>query len=482
MASATSTVTKAKSAAGYEGAGPVGLVALVRHGLDEFLAFPLVVVAAFIALATLTLWMDNSRLASLIAGREMLARFVFVRESGTASMLGQLLGGLLTVISITFSALLLAVQQTAVTLSSQVYSQFLRRRINQLYFGFFLGLAVYDIAALAAAHPDFNPVYTASLAVLMTTAGLCLLLVLIYSTVDQMRPSVIVHSLRDHTLGARARSTEALARTRRESRSPAPMQATVLADDDGFLQEIRLERLVGLLGKLGPDAELEVLQPIGSFIAFEDPLVVIRARAPQAAELIKSAARCALVLRPERDLKRDAAFGIAQMESIGWTTASSAKSTPDAPRLVIHALRDLLARWIAEERGQEPAAADRVVAIVIPDRMHRDALDALVTVGLGSGHSRQHVVVAVALDALGQLLPRTTHALRDRLLDGIRTMIPALSDVALTTTLREALARLAEELARAGESKLARELESTAAALAARNGRLRPAGERAPLR
>ena len=474
MASASSTAAKAKSASGYEGAGPIGLVALVRQGLDEFLAFPLIVVAGFIALAAFTLWLDNSDLGPIRSTREFLGRFVFVTESGTASVLGQLLGGLLTVISITFSALLLAVQQTATTLSNQVYSQFLRRRVNQLYFGFFLGLAVYDVAALASAHPHFNPVYSASTAVVMTTLGLCLLIVVIYSTVDQMRPAVIVESLRDHTLSARQRALAVLCRTRRAPRSRAPVQATVFAVDDGFLQDIRLDRLVRPLESLGEDGEVEVMHPIGAFVAYDDQLAAIRARDREAAEAIVERVREALVLRGERDLKRDAAFGIVQMESIAWTTASSAKSTPDAPRVVIHALRDLLGRWIAGESPPEAAARKPMLPVVVRDRIQGDALEALVTIGLASDESRQHVVIGGAFDALGELLPRAEGELRASLLDGIRTLVPAMSDLPLTGTLRETLSRLARTLESAGDGDIAHEIRTAAAAMEARKGRLRP--------
>ena len=473
MASASSTAAKAKFASGYEGAGPIGLVALVRRGLDEFLAFPLTVVAAFIALAAFTLWLDNSEIGWIRSGREQLGRFVFVTESGTASVLGQLLGGLLTVISITFSALLLAVQQTATTLSNQVYSQFLRRRVNQLYFGFFLGLAVYDVAALAAAHPHFNPVYSASTAVVMTTAGLCLLIVVIYSTVDQMRPAVIVESLRDHTLSARERALALLCRTRRAPRSRAPVQATVFADDDGFLQDILLERLAGAVQGLGEDGEIEVLHPIGGFVAYDDQLATIRAHDRDAAKRIVERVREALVLRGERDLKRDAAFGIVQMESIAWTTASSAKSTPDAPRVVIHALRDLLGRWIADESPPGQPARQRVLPVVIRDRIHADALEALVTIGLASDESRQHVVIGAAFDALGQLLPRAEGELRASLLDGIRTLVPAMSDLPLTAALRETLSRLGRTLESGGAHEVALEIRTAAAAMETRKGRLR---------
>ena len=465
------------AASGYEGSGPIGLVALARQGWDEFLAFPTAILACFVALAAVTLWMDNTALEGLRWMREeVLGRFVFVKEEGTASVLGQLLGGLLTVISITFSALLLAVQQTATSLSSEVYSQFLRRRVNQLYFGFFSGLAVYDVIALAAAHPDFNPVYTASIAVVMTTLGLCLLLLLIYSTVDQMRPAVIIESLRDHTLLARERSLDLLQRTRRKSESPAPVQATVFADNDGFLQEIRLDRLGHVLdGLRDGGAEIELLHPIGAFLAYDDRLALIRARDREAACRVGEEVKRALVLRSERDLRLDAAYGVVELQSVAWTTASSAKSTPEPPRLVINALRDLLGRWIAGVGEVAAPARDEPVAVVYPDCLQRDVIDALVTIGVASNESLQHVVLVAALDALGQLLARAGGEMRAAVLDAIRTLVPALTDVAFTGRLHDALVALRGTLEEHGANDVAAEIEAALRRLQSERGRLRPA-------
>jgi len=82
---------KGRFASGYEGAGPIGIVVLVRQGMDEFLAFPLMIVAAFVALAAFTLWLDNTDLSRIRAARELLGRFVFVTEV-TMGRVGVVLG------------------------------------------------------------------------------------------------------------------------------------------------------------------------------------------------------------------------------------------------------------------------------------------------------------------------------------------------------------------------------------------------------
>ena len=122
---------------------------------------------------------------------------------------------IITVTSITFSLLLVAVQQGASSLTAQVYDQFLRRRANQAYFGYFTGLALYCLVVLAFTHPAYTPTYSAVLAFLLTVVALYLLILLIYSTIDQMRPVVIVRNIREHTLRARNAQMRLLCRTAR---------------------------------------------------------------------------------------------------------------------------------------------------------------------------------------------------------------------------------------------------------------------------
>jgi uncharacterized membrane protein len=48
--------------------------------------------------------------------------------------------------------MLVAIQQSASSLTAQVFDQFLRRRTNQFYFGFFVGLGAYSLLQTAAVY------------------------------------------------------------------------------------------------------------------------------------------------------------------------------------------------------------------------------------------------------------------------------------------------------------------------------------------
>lgn len=68
----------------------------------------------------------------------------------SATALQAIATGVVTVASISLSVLLLAVQQTTSSLSPVVLDQFIRRRGNQAFLGFFIGLALFAYVVMAA--------------------------------------------------------------------------------------------------------------------------------------------------------------------------------------------------------------------------------------------------------------------------------------------------------------------------------------------
>src|SRR5690606_14302477 len=122
---------------------------------------------------------------------------------------------LITITSITFTVLLLAVQQAAGAMGTQIIDQFLRRPINQLVFGYFVGMSIYSLIVLAAVHEEFNPILSTLLAFVFSGVALYLLAALVYVTLTQMRPAIVIHAIHDGTLAARKRQLPIIMRTRR---------------------------------------------------------------------------------------------------------------------------------------------------------------------------------------------------------------------------------------------------------------------------
>ena len=204
----------------------------VQRAFASFLALPTVVIACFALLAIGTYWLDQSGWSWLAPIRDFMRDHVFGSEQSTANLLATIAGGVITITSITFSLLLLALQQSAGALTHDVFDQFLRRRANQVYFGFFVGLTLYSLIVLISVDPPFNPVIGATLALVLTVVALYILLLLIYASISQMRPNEIVRAIHDMTLKSRDHQQSLIVRTRR-SATFSQMPATVVRAPPG---------------------------------------------------------------------------------------------------------------------------------------------------------------------------------------------------------------------------------------------------------
>jgi len=183
----------------------------LQRGIAEFLRLPLLITAAFCVAGVGVAVLDAS--ASGSADLRSLAEVV-VPEKGAVDFVAAVATSLLTVTSITFSVLLLAVQQTASSLTPVVLDQFLRRRPNQAYSGFFVGASAFTFLVLGLAREDPAPVYGASVTLLLTIVALVVLLMLIHATIDQMRPESVVRSIHELALESRETELRLLASTR----------------------------------------------------------------------------------------------------------------------------------------------------------------------------------------------------------------------------------------------------------------------------
>lgn len=89
----------------------------LRRAITSFLAIPTGVVALFVLLALGTYTLDQAQIAALRPTREFMVGHVVGDPEATSNLLGTIAGGIITVTSITFSLLLLALQQSAGSLT-----------------------------------------------------------------------------------------------------------------------------------------------------------------------------------------------------------------------------------------------------------------------------------------------------------------------------------------------------------------------------
>ncbi len=415
----------------------------IRRSFAEFLTIPTIVIVVFLLLAAGSYVLESAEVGWLQAARENLSIHVFADSQATSALLGTIAGGVITVTSIIISLLLVALQQSAASLTNQVFDQFLRRRINQFYFGFFVGLSLFSLVTLATVTESFNPVFGASLAFLLTVIGLYILLLLLYTTINQMRPAVIIEAIHAHTLNARQYQRSLILKTRRSSRASGPIRRPVKAQRHGFVTGIDIDALGAAARDLGDEAEVVLRVSMGSYRAFEDVVADIKARTVEETKKLEEAVQAAVHFESQRDIMCDPAYGVEQLEMIAWTSISTAKSNPASGLLIIQSLRDISARWSVEDNEapkQEP------FSVVYTDNVFPRLMDAFETLAVVSYDSMQHQSFAEVIHALAVMFDRLPPAQQRRAEDTILRIISALGEFVLTAELDSTLSALAEAL------------------------------------
>lgn len=418
--------------------------ALVMAALREFAAVPILVVAVCMLLAVIAILADQTQVAGLSAIGDAFGTLIGKQASSTA--LQSIATGMLTVTSITFSVLLLAVQQTASNLSPVVFDQFVRRRINQALLGFFVGLSLYSYVVLAAVQDKRPPLVGAGIATVLTVLAMLLLLVLVYTTVDQMRPTNVLRQIHDRALAARRRQEELRQRTMRQGESTHPVTATYRSDAMGYVTQIDLDALAAALDRV-PKAEITVQVTLGQAVSYGDVVAVVRDDEPEEADSLLAQVRDAVRMESRRDIDRDATTGISEIANIGWTSGSTAKHSPRVAQQAVDVLKDLAARWMDEDAdpGSRRPAADRPqLRVVYRDDDLDRVLDSLYSLVVSAHESHQHLTAVRVLEAYADLFPRSSGESRRRIERDLSSFQPLLDQMPPSPMLAEARARLSE--------------------------------------
>lgn len=98
----------------------------LRRAITSFLAIPTAIIIAFVLLAIGAYRLDQADLGWVRPFSSFMRNHVFGDPESTATLLGTIATGVITITSITFSLLLLALQQSAGSLTHQVFDQFLQ--------------------------------------------------------------------------------------------------------------------------------------------------------------------------------------------------------------------------------------------------------------------------------------------------------------------------------------------------------------------
>lgn len=455
---------------------------VLRQVLRTFLALPSLVILGFVLLGAATYAVDATVWGGFAAGQGSRGGLLALLGDANAasSLLATISTSLATVTSITFSMLLISLQQGAASLTNQVYDLFLNRRLNQFFFGYFVGLTIFALFNLSTVSKAHQPVLGTLLTLVLTGVALCAIIVLIYTTVAQMQPAAVVRDLTRYVAKARASQGTLLARTRRRCPAAAAHAVAVQGWRSGFLGAVQLDPLEAA-ARRHRGVTIALRLTIGQHVAWSEDLAELRSAeplSPQAVDDLSRAVRRALVIVDQRELAADAAYGLEQLMVIAWTATSTAKSNPGSAAVTLQGLRGLLLRWC----GGGGAAEDENAAVVYHDGLFEGALRGLDNLAVVASESMQVSTLAEIYHLYAALL-RPAAAPERRLIEAaVLTSTTCLGDHVATRDLREATAALTAALDDAGCSGGAAALRDALADLARLDGQLSSRGSRAAAR
>jgi uncharacterized membrane protein len=430
-------------------AGGLHEASRLQRGIAEFLRLPLLITFGFCVAGFLVSVLDASDSGSPV--RELAGRLV--SENHAVGFMSSVATSLLTVTSITFSVLLLAVQQTASSLTAVVFDQFLRRKSNQLFFGFFVGLSSFTFMILGLSRQGRAPVYGASLTLALIVAALVALLLLIHSTVDQMRPESVVRSIHQLALQARENELVLLGRTRVKRASPeGTRERLVRVLDTGYVVTVDVDRLARAARSAGPDVEAMVEGRLGEFLAFDEVAARLVGVDP-ADSSFDEEVLLSFGIDDIRDVDAESGYAIDQLENIAWVAATSALQSPNTAIAAARMLSDLLNRWLISGERDRSERADQ------PDELPVVYVDGAVPLGLASlstllvacAESQQPQTCAELIRSFTRLVPRLHDEDKESFEEALNAALPAVIQQAEAPALRNALQELERAMRTAGQ-------------------------------
>lgn len=440
------------------------------HALAEFLWLPMLIVAGFLVFTAVMVPVE----LFTSMGPFQRALGAYVPQSAISSLLPAIATSLVTAASITFSLLLMTVQQAASRYSQVVFDQFLRRRTNQISIGFFIGLALYCLSLILFVSST-QAVLSGVVALVLTGVALVLLILLIYAAIDQMRPSSVVWNIQTMAFNARKHQLPLLARCRSTPQlvDAAIGTTPVYSGQLGYVVDIDAERLAkGLSAVTGEveysavsgEMEIELYARLGTHLVVGETVAEIRGGTKRERDHLARSVLEAFTLGRMRDSATDPGYAVDQLGNMAWALGSTGTQDPEGALVAVRGLHGLLVEWGTDDA---PAAEDHggPLPIVYRDGAVEKVIGSLISELIVSTESAQYHVCAEVLDTFGLILPRLDPEARNFAADSLRGVVPSVARHVLTLDMRRALDRLQRTLSDLGHTEEAAFVEGVTSQL-----------------
>jgi uncharacterized membrane protein len=423
----------------------------LRRALHEFLGVPLTIIVGFIVLAVVTSVLDGNDVTWLQPVKHALTKLAPPQEN--QSMLRTVAPGMLTLMTITFVLLLTLVQRMSDVFTWVVVEQFLSRRVNQTFFGYFAGLSAYYVVVLTLVDPQ-QAVFSTIAALILSVLALAGLVVFGYLVLDQLRPPSVVERIVQLTIATRADQLKWLRRVREEPLLEHLPATTVRSGCTGYLVDIDLDLLNRALRAAGGAAEIEFNARLGTHMVTGTVLATVRAEDASERARLAGAVLDAMCCGRERQLDREPSYGVHQLSSMGWGAATQRDS--EAALVTVDGLHALLAHWAQESA---PAQDGDGLPVVYRYDTICEVLKALSSIAVAAIVGGQHQTCAQVLNVFAMAIPTLSADHQRTATTHVRNTLMTAAHHPRTAELEHAMSELSRVLEDNGHCEVAAELD-----------------------
>ena len=267
------------------------------------------------------------------------------------SVLSTTAGAMISVTGLVFSITIVVLQLASSQFSPRVIATFLEDRVTQHTLGVFVASFLFSLTVLrsipdAGGSGDAVPEFAVTVSFLLVLGAVAMFLAFIQHITQSIAVSTVIRRVGAQTRDLLARS--------KERRSTLPSAAPELPDLEG--QTVAVARRSGYIdtinsGRLRTCAlergtRIEVLYPLGSFIAEGAALAMIRG--PHGDADWDGLVDGAVALRAERSMEQDMTFGFRRLVDIAERALSPGVNDPTTAVQAIDEMHDILRRMVAD--------------------------------------------------------------------------------------------------------------------------------------
>lgn len=342
---------------------------------------PVLWVGALALLAVVLIIVDRS-LAPSAQSLAALSWYFVSDPAGARTILGSIATGMLTVTTLAFSIMMVAVVQTANAYSPRLLPQYLSDSANQHVLGILIGTFLYCILVLRAvrstAEIQYVPLLALNGAVLLALVSTGAFIYFInhashsisVSNVILLTSNAVKALIEDETI-----FPEGIGEPWAGAQPPpipSEPPAILEAEEGGYIELIENKPLLEATVEAGVVVRLECT--IGDFILPGLPLVTVWP-AEACTEALASAVHSTIHIGKQRSLVQDLLFGIHQLSDVAVRALSPGINDPTTAIHCIDTLALLVTRWMRHERISPYRCYQGKLRIVAPTATFTEVLD-----------------------------------------------------------------------------------------------------------